>query len=97
MPFVVGDDGVAYYPVRLVYTKNLRTGALRVRKEILDLPEGERLDEYYICFAPCGVRKLLGTKYAAMKVTKETTEDYDRWSVHGRGASQGKTYTGKDE
>ena len=97
MPPVLGEDGLIYYPVRLAYTKDPQTGAQCAQKEILDLPEEEKPDDYYICFAPCDVAAKLRTKYAAMKVTKEATEDCDRWSVHGRDASQGKTYTGKDE
>jgi hypothetical protein len=95
MPREIEVDGTIYYPVEIDSEIDSH-GFKKIRKKIIGLPPGENPDEYYICATPCGILAKLGTKYAAVKVTKDTTKDGDQWSVHGSGARQGKIYTGKD-
>ena len=96
MPLEIEKDGKTYYPVE-IYSEVDSRGFKKIRKRIVGLPPSENPDDYYIFIAPCDVIARLKTKYAAVKVTEDTTKDCDQWSAHGRGASQGKTYTGKDE
>ncbi len=95
MPREIEEDGKIYYPVEI--EKIDSHGLTKIRKKIVGLPRGENPDDYYICVTPYGLSAWLRTKYAAVKVTEETTKDCDQWSVQGRGARQGKTYTGKSD
>jgi hypothetical protein len=92
---VLGDDGLMYYPVEPVFGRDELTGrVVSAGKRILCLPVYDFQSEYYIFVASAELRDKLQTRYAAVKITKETTADRDQWSMPAKGPSQGKTYHG---